>query len=77
MRIANLDGRLVLNYPDGATDVEKASDGRFAADPQAVFARWDEFVAWQAASGCRLPGRSTRATSKRPSRALRRCSRSG
>jgi 2-keto-4-pentenoate hydratase/2-oxohepta-3-ene-1,7-dioic acid hydratase in catechol pathway len=46
MRIANLDGRLVLKYPDGATDVEKASDGRFAADPQAVFARWDEFVAW-------------------------------
>jgi 2-keto-4-pentenoate hydratase/2-oxohepta-3-ene-1,7-dioic acid hydratase in catechol pathway len=46
MRIANLDGRLVLTYPDGATDVEKASDGRFAADPQAVFARWDEFIAW-------------------------------
>jgi 2-keto-4-pentenoate hydratase/2-oxohepta-3-ene-1,7-dioic acid hydratase in catechol pathway len=46
MRIANLDGRLVLKYPDGATDVEKASDGRFAADPQAVFARWDEFAAW-------------------------------
>jgi 2-keto-4-pentenoate hydratase/2-oxohepta-3-ene-1,7-dioic acid hydratase in catechol pathway len=53
MRIANLDGRLVLNYPDGATDVEKASDGRFAADPQAVFARWDEFVAW--AGGLRAP----------------------
>ena len=48
MRIANLDGRLVLKYPDGATDVEKASDGRFAADPQAMFARWDEFVAWAA-----------------------------
>jgi 2-keto-4-pentenoate hydratase/2-oxohepta-3-ene-1,7-dioic acid hydratase in catechol pathway len=46
MRIANLDGRLVLKYPDGATDVETASDGLFAADPQAVFARWDEFVAW-------------------------------
>jgi 2-keto-4-pentenoate hydratase/2-oxohepta-3-ene-1,7-dioic acid hydratase in catechol pathway len=46
MRIANLDGRLVLKYPDGVTNVEKASDGRFAADPQAVFARWDEFVAW-------------------------------
>jgi len=46
MRIANLDGRLVLKYPDGVTDVEKASDGRFAADPQAVFARWDEFADW-------------------------------
>ena len=43
----------MLNYPDGATDVEKASDGRFAADPQAVFARWDEFVAW--AGGLRAP----------------------
>jgi len=46
MRIANLDGRLVLKFPDGAADVEKASDGRFGADPQAVFACWDEFVAW-------------------------------
>ncbi|HTU72790.1 MAG TPA: fumarylacetoacetate hydrolase family protein [Trebonia sp.] len=46
MRIANLDGRLVLKYPEGATDVAKASDGRFAADPQAVFARWDELVDW-------------------------------
>src|SRR3954452_23806447 len=46
MRIANLDGRLVLTYPDGAADVERASDGRFAADPQAVFARWDEFADW-------------------------------
>ena len=53
MRIANLNGRLVLKYPDGATDVEKASDGRFAADAQAVFARWDEFVAW--AGGLRAP----------------------
>jgi 2-keto-4-pentenoate hydratase/2-oxohepta-3-ene-1,7-dioic acid hydratase in catechol pathway len=53
MRIANLDGRLVLKYPDGATDVEKASDGRFAADPQAVFARWEEFVVW--ADGLRAP----------------------
>jgi 2-keto-4-pentenoate hydratase/2-oxohepta-3-ene-1,7-dioic acid hydratase in catechol pathway len=53
MRIANLDGRLVLRYPDGVSDVERASDGRFAADPQAVFARWDEFTAW--AGGLRDP----------------------
>jgi len=46
MRIANLDGRLVLKFPEGAADVEKASDGRFTADPQAVFARWDEFTSW-------------------------------
>ena len=53
MRIANLDGRLVLKFPDGVTDVEKASNGRFAADPQAVFARWDEFGGW--ARGLRAP----------------------
>ena len=53
MRIANLDGRLVLKFPDGVTDVEKASNGRFAADPQAVFARWDEFGVW--ARGLRAP----------------------
>jgi len=46
MRIANLDGRHVLKYPDGVTDVEKASDRRFAADPQAMFARRDEFADW-------------------------------
>ena len=78
MRIANLDGRLVLKYPDGATDIEEASDGRFAADPQAVFARWDDFVA-SAGGACRAPnaGPSTRAVSRRPPRALRRCSRLG
>lgn len=53
MRIANLDGRLVLRFPDGVTDVEKSSNGRFAADPQAVFARWDEFRGW--ARGLRAP----------------------
>lgn len=53
MRIANLDGRLVLRFPDGVTDVEKASNGRFAADPQAVYARWDEFGGW--ARGLRAP----------------------
>jgi 2-keto-4-pentenoate hydratase/2-oxohepta-3-ene-1,7-dioic acid hydratase in catechol pathway len=46
MRIANLDGRVVLKFPDGVTDVENAGDGRFSSDPQAVFARWDEFVGW-------------------------------
>ncbi|WP_344867618.1 fumarylacetoacetate hydrolase family protein [Amycolatopsis ultiminotia] len=46
MRISNLDGRLVLKHPDGVTDVEAAGDGRFCADPQAVFSRWDEFTAW-------------------------------
>ena len=48
MRIANLAGRLVLLTADGAVDVERASRQRFAADPHAVYARWDEFTAWAA-----------------------------
>jgi 2-keto-4-pentenoate hydratase/2-oxohepta-3-ene-1,7-dioic acid hydratase in catechol pathway len=48
MRIANLSGRLVLITPDGgaAVDVERASGGRFGADPQAVYEQWDAFVSW-------------------------------
>ena len=49
MRIANLHDRLVLISPAGtAVDVERASGGRFAADPQAVYPRWAEFRAWAA-----------------------------
>ena len=46
MRTANLDNRLVLLLPGGAADVEKASDGLFSSDPQAVFDHWQEFTAW-------------------------------
>lgn len=46
MRVANQSGRLSLIAGDRALDVEAASHGRFAADPQQVFARWDEFTAW-------------------------------
>lgn len=47
MRIANAAGRLVLMTPDArALDVEIASDGRFGADPQSVYDRWDEFRTW-------------------------------
>ena len=48
MRIANLSRRLVLITDAGAVDVERASDGRFAADPQAVYPVWDEFLRWAA-----------------------------
>ncbi len=48
VRIANLSGRLVLVVDDRAVDVKRASDGRFAADPQAVYDRWEEFRAWAA-----------------------------
>ena len=53
MRIANLSGRLVLVVDDLAVDVGLASDGRFAADPQAVYERWDEFCGW--VKDARLP----------------------
>jgi 2,4-diketo-3-deoxy-L-fuconate hydrolase len=58
VRIANLAGRLVLVTPDGtgALDVERASGGRFAADPQAVYERWAEFTAWAADAGLAAPG---------------------
>ena len=46
MRIANLSGRLVLLTDAGAVDVERASGGRFTADPRAVYARWEEFRSW-------------------------------
>jgi 2,4-didehydro-3-deoxy-L-rhamnonate hydrolase len=50
MRIANLAGRLVLVTQGGAAalDVGRASQGRFSADPQAVYERWPEFAAWAA-----------------------------
>ncbi|MFI7277356.1 fumarylacetoacetate hydrolase family protein [Streptomyces sp. NPDC049879] len=53
MRIANLSGRLVLVVDGLAVDVETASGGRFAADPQAVYERWEEFRGW--AAEARLP----------------------
>ncbi|MFG2435826.1 fumarylacetoacetate hydrolase family protein [Streptomyces sp. NPDC048508] len=53
MRIANLSGRLVLIVDGLAVDVEDASGGRFTADPQAVYERWEEFRRW--AAQARLP----------------------
>lgn len=51
MRLANVAGRLGLLTETGAVDVEVASQGRFSADPQAVYDSWAEFVQW--ASGVR------------------------
>ncbi len=48
MRIANVDGRLSLVHEGGAVDVEKASDGRFRPEPQAVFDEWAAFLEWGA-----------------------------
>jgi 2-keto-4-pentenoate hydratase/2-oxohepta-3-ene-1,7-dioic acid hydratase in catechol pathway len=44
--LANLAGRAVLVRGDRAADVEKASGGRFAADPMAALEAWEPFVAW-------------------------------
>jgi 2,4-didehydro-3-deoxy-L-rhamnonate hydrolase len=46
MRIANVDGRLKLVVGSGVVDVEKASNGRFSADPQAIYDDFDGFRAW-------------------------------
>ena len=48
MRIANLKGRLVIVTDAGVVDVEKASSRLFAADPQSVYHRWDDFREWAA-----------------------------
>ncbi|HEY3880357.1 MAG TPA: fumarylacetoacetate hydrolase family protein [Trebonia sp.] len=52
MRTANLAGRLVIVTQDGtgALDVERASQGRFPAGPQAVYDRWQEFAEWAASA---------------------------
>lgn len=54
MRIANVEGRLVIVTGDPgrelACDVEKASGGRFGPEPQAVYDEWDAFAQWAAAA---------------------------
>ena len=49
MRIARIDDRLSLVSWDLALDVERASNGRFAADPDLVLQRWAEFTTWAGA----------------------------
>lgn len=46
MRIANVGGRLAVEQDGQFIDVERASGGRFGSDPQAIYDRWSEFVAW-------------------------------
>ena len=49
MRVANIGGRLSLVLDGGgALDVEQASDGRFSADPAAIYDRWADFREWAA-----------------------------
>ena len=46
MRIARVDDRLSILVGDLVVDVQRSSGGRFSADPDDVFPRWDEFVEW-------------------------------
>lgn len=48
VRLANARGRAVVVLGDRVADVERASAGRFAADPMEAVARWDAFAAWAA-----------------------------
>lgn len=51
MRLATVRDRLCLIDERGAVDVENTSNAVFSSDPQAVFGRWAEFVAWVAEAG--------------------------
>ncbi|MFV0533855.1 MAG: fumarylacetoacetate hydrolase family protein [Cumulibacter sp.] len=49
MRIANVGGRLqLMTTATAGVDVAKVSEGKFGADPSAIYDRWDEFTAWAA-----------------------------
>ena len=57
MRVANVNNRLCLMSDDGAVDVQKASAGRFSADPAAIYQRWPEFTGWAATAELPAPDR--------------------
>lgn len=50
MHLATVAGRSTVLTDRGALDVHRASGGQFGPDPLSVYDRWDEFVAWHAAS---------------------------
>ncbi len=75
MRLANHEGRAVLVLDDEmGADVHAASSGEFGPDPQGIFDRWDEFVAWAGVvrpdADVVLEKRSLGAPSPRPSQVV-------
>ncbi|EXU67286.1 fumarylacetoacetate hydrolase [Streptomyces sp. PRh5] len=48
MRTTTRSGRMCLVTGEAVIDVERASAGRFSADPLAVFEEWDAFRSWAA-----------------------------
>src|SRR5258708_33836428 len=58
MRLGVIANRPVLLIGDTAVDLERASNGRFPADPERLFDAWDNLVEWAATAefdGERLP----------------------
>src|ERR1700733_8121835 len=51
MRLANVNGRLSTFIDRQLVDVNHATEGRIAADPQAVYSHWDDLIAWGQAVG--------------------------
>lgn len=51
IRLANVQGRASVIVGDKIADVERASNGKFSADPMAVLAQWDAFADWAAGLG--------------------------
>ena len=51
VRLANAQGRASLVVGEEIVDVERASSGKFAADPMAALSRWDDFQGWAAGVG--------------------------
>jgi 2-keto-4-pentenoate hydratase/2-oxohepta-3-ene-1,7-dioic acid hydratase in catechol pathway len=46
VRLANVAGRAAVVVGRGIVDVERASGGRFPADPMGVLERWGDFADW-------------------------------
>ena len=57
MRLANVNGRLSTFVGGQLVDVDTATGGRIAADPQAVYEKWDDLIAWGRTVGAHGDGR--------------------
>jgi 2-keto-4-pentenoate hydratase/2-oxohepta-3-ene-1,7-dioic acid hydratase in catechol pathway len=51
VRLANAQGRASLIVGEQLVDVERASNGRFAADPMTALAHWESFASWASGIG--------------------------
>lgn len=51
MRLANVTGRLSAFVDGQLIDIERESQGRFGADPQVAYERWDDLVVWGRSMG--------------------------